>query len=91
MTGDCYDASRLLLLDTIRQFRVKGDYIAMVPNRDTLIVTGAEDADGLKAMVGLAKDAVQKPRHLWLSLASRRRRVGALDAGCCPPQLPGDS
>ena len=63
-THDNYDASRLLLFDTIRQFLVKGDYVAMVPNRDTLIVTGADDVDGLKGMVALAKDALAKPRPM---------------------------
>jgi uncharacterized protein YtpQ (UPF0354 family) len=61
-THDNYDASRLLLLDTIRQFRVKGDCVAMIPNRDTLIVTGSDDEDGLKGMLALAKDALQQPR-----------------------------
>ena len=31
---DNYDASRLVLLDLIRRHKVKGDYVAMVPNRD---------------------------------------------------------
>lgn len=62
--GDSYDASRLLCLDMIRQMKVKGDYIAMVPNRDTLIVTGSDDVDGVAGMLALAKDAVQKPRMI---------------------------
>ena len=64
VTNDNYDASRLLLVDLIRSFHVNGDHIAMVPNRDTLIVTGSDDENGIKAMVGLAKDALQKPRPL---------------------------
>ena len=63
-TNDNYDACRLLLLDTIRQFRVKGDPVAMVPNRDTLIVTGSDDVDGIKGMLALVKDALQKPRPM---------------------------
>lgn len=63
-TNDNYDASRLLLVDLIRQFNVRGDHIALVPNRDTLIVTGSEDENGIKAMVGLAKDALGKPRPI---------------------------
>ena len=58
------DAYRLLLLDSIRQMPVKGDHVAMVPNRDTLIVTGAEDEEGLKGMIALAKDALQQPRMI---------------------------
>jgi hypothetical protein len=61
-TNDGYDSSRLVLLDLIRQFQVKGDYIAMAPGREMLIVAGSEDIPGLKAMVELAKKAFEKPR-----------------------------
>jgi hypothetical protein len=64
MAKDSYDASRILHLDLIRQFRVTGAPVAMIPNRETLIVTGAEDADGLKGMLALAKDAMQQPRYI---------------------------
>jgi hypothetical protein len=83
-TNDYYDASRLLLLDTIRQLRVKGDHIAMVPNRNTLIVTGSEDADGLQGMIVLAKEALQKPRTIS-GLAFR------LEGDAWVPWLPGTS
>ncbi len=63
-TGDNYDASRLILLDAIRQLTVQGEYVAMVPNRDTLIVTGSEDHDGLAIMASLADDAFKKPRPM---------------------------
>jgi hypothetical protein len=59
--GDSYDSSRLLLLDLIRQFKVKGDPVAMVPNRNALIVTGSEDVEGLKGMLALAKEPLQQP------------------------------
>jgi hypothetical protein len=36
----------------------------MVPNPDTLIVTGSEDVDGLKGMLNLAKNALQQPRRI---------------------------
>src|SRR6202011_4912262 len=53
-TGDSYDACRLLLPSRVEQLRVTGDLIAMVPNRDSLLVTGSDDAQGLKIMVELA-------------------------------------
>ena len=59
---DGYDSSRLILLDLIRRLRVAGDFVAMVPNPDTLIVTGSEDMDGLTGMLALAKDALKQPR-----------------------------
>jgi len=62
--GDGYDSSRLTLLELIRRLRVAGDCIAMVPNPTTLIVTGSEDMDGLKGMLGLATNALQQPRPI---------------------------
>lgn len=54
--------SRLLLSNVIRQIEVKGDPVAMIPNRETLIVAGSEDAAGLAAMLLLATEALQQPR-----------------------------
>jgi uncharacterized protein YtpQ (UPF0354 family) len=61
-TNDGYDSTRLILLDLIRQFQVKGDWIAMAPGREMLIVTGSEDGAGLEAMVTLAKKTFEQPR-----------------------------
>lgn len=63
-TGDNYDASRLVLLDLIRRFPVRGDYIAMVPNRDSLLFTGSDDIEGLEAMCHFAEDSLDKPRPI---------------------------
>ena len=61
-TKDGYDSSRLILLDLIRQFQVKGDYIAMAPGREVLIVSGSEDTPGLEAIVAVTKKAFEQPR-----------------------------
>jgi uncharacterized protein YtpQ (UPF0354 family) len=61
-TNDGYDSSRLILMELIRQFQVKGDYIAMAPGREMLIVAGSEDKSGLEAMLALAKKAFEQPR-----------------------------
>ena len=63
-TGDSYDASRLLLTDIIRQFKVKGDPIAMIPNRENLVVVGSEDAEGLAGMLKMAAEALEQPRPI---------------------------
>ena len=63
MQKDSYDAARILLLDTIRGFRVRGDVVAMIPNREALLVTGSEDLDALKGMLQLATEAIQQPRR----------------------------
>lgn len=51
---DNHDSSRLFLTNMIRSLRVKGNHVAMVPNRDTLLVTGSEDDGGLAVMAGIA-------------------------------------
>lgn len=61
---DNYDATRLILLDLIRAYEVKGDTIAMVPNRDHLLLTGADDPVGLAALAALADKALESPRPL---------------------------
>jgi hypothetical protein len=61
-TNDGYDSSRLIVLELIRQFQVKGDYIAMAPGREILVVAGSEDKPGLEAMLALAKKAFEQPR-----------------------------
>jgi uncharacterized protein YtpQ (UPF0354 family) len=64
LTGDNYDASRLLLLDVIRKLEVRGDHIAMVPHRDSLLITGSDEVDGLGLMAKFAEDSFQHPRHI---------------------------
>ena len=63
-SGDNYDASRLILTDLIQQMDVDGDHVAMVPNRDTLLVTGSNDETGLQIMADLAEKALEDPRPL---------------------------
>lgn len=63
-TGDNYDASRLMMLDLIRKMPVRGDYIAMVPNRDTLAITGSEDTAGLAVLCKIAEESFEKPRPI---------------------------
>jgi hypothetical protein len=63
-TGDNYDASRLLLVDVIRTFPVRGQPVAMVPNRDTLLIAGQDDIEGLHLLATLAEEASQKPRPI---------------------------
>jgi uncharacterized protein YtpQ (UPF0354 family) len=66
--ADNYASSRILLPDAIRQLEVNGDWIAMVPNRDTLLVTGSDDADGLGMMAHIAEEAYKKPRRQGLGM-----------------------
>ena len=63
-TGDSYDSSRLLLPNLIERFEVKGDLIAMVPNRDYLLVAGSNDEQGLGVMLELTAKALDHPRPM---------------------------
>jgi hypothetical protein len=62
MVGDCYDSCRLLLPGLIERFEVQGEVIAMVPNRDTLLVGGSEDEQSLEMMLTLGRQALTEPR-----------------------------
>jgi hypothetical protein len=64
VSGDSYDASRLVVTDFIRSLEVAGDTIAMVPNREALYVCGSEDADGLAMMAKLTGENVQHERNI---------------------------
>lgn len=61
---DNYDPSRMLLIDYVRHHAVIGDPVVMVPNRDTLLLTGSDDQDGLARMVEIAESAFEHPRSL---------------------------
>jgi hypothetical protein len=64
MHGDSYDAARLLLTDSIRKLDVKGDVIAMAPNREALFIAGSDDEEALQAMVELTKKEFQHERFI---------------------------
>ncbi|HND54350.1 MAG TPA: DUF1444 family protein [Pirellulaceae bacterium] len=63
-TGDNYDACRLLLPGLIDRFEVQGELIAMTPNRDSLLITGADDDQGLELMLELTEKALEEPRPM---------------------------
>jgi hypothetical protein len=64
VSGDGYDATRLLITDFIRRLEVASDIITMVPNRDTLYVCGSDDVAGLEMMVNLTKENFQHERNI---------------------------
>jgi hypothetical protein len=61
---DNYDASRMLLTDFLRNHDLRGDPVVMVPNRDTLLLAGSDDADGLGRLVAAAEKAFDHPRSI---------------------------
>jgi len=78
---DSYDASRMVLIELITQLEVNGDPVVMAPNRETLIVTGSDDEDGLTALLSIAEDSFSRGR-LISELAFR------LKAGEWVPWIP---
>jgi len=61
---DNHDASRLVLTDMVRQCEVRGDWVALVPNRDIVLITGSDDPAGLLAIATASQDALDQPRFL---------------------------
>jgi len=73
--GGDYDAT-LLLLDSVWEngkLDVRGEIVAAVPARDFLVVTGTEDADGLRTLRAMAVNiAAKAPYRLSAKLFVRR-------------------
>jgi hypothetical protein len=61
---DNYDAARLLLPDLLRDHPVKGELVAAVPNRDTLLLTGSADLEGLARLASMTQEALEAPRPI---------------------------
>ncbi|PWT87869.1 MAG: hypothetical protein C5B54_11585 [Acidobacteria bacterium] len=62
--NDNHDASRLFLHDLLWHLDVNGDHVAAIPNRDTLLVTGSEDLEGLQKLAELCEKLIEEPRFI---------------------------
>jgi hypothetical protein len=60
--GDCFDSARLLLTDQIAALPLNGPPVALPANRDTLMITGANDLGGLYRLLEVALQALERPR-----------------------------
>ena len=82
--GDYYDSTRLILTDQISRLPVEGDPVALVSDRDTLLVTGTNDGQGLAMMIDTARQRASVPyRHV--------PHLFRLCAGEWAPWLPASS
>jgi uncharacterized protein YtpQ (UPF0354 family) len=66
VAGGGYEAS-LLLFDVLWEgikTEVRGDVVVAIPTHYLLVVTGSEDAEGIKKMKKIIKDATVKGSHL---------------------------
>lgn len=71
VTGDSYDATRLILLNELKQMELAGDPVAISPNRDALLVAGSNDEQALTALAALAAQMYEaEPRpHVPIPLS----------------------
>lgn len=60
--ADNHDIGRALMFETIRKLKVKGEPVLFLPQRDHLLVTGADDAEGLEVVAELVSDRLSLPR-----------------------------
>lgn len=67
VSGDSFDATRMLMIDRIRSLGLSGDPVAMPVTRDILFLTGSEDEDGLRMMAECAKESLDQARPIcWI-------------------------
>lgn len=53
-SGDSYDSSRMLLPEMFLKLPLKGNPVAIVQSRSSVLVTGSEDVIGLEKIAGIA-------------------------------------
>ena len=60
-----YEASFFLVdgLWSKKTFPVKGDIVVHIPARDTVLITGSEDAQGLETVAGILSQNLDKWDH----------------------------
>jgi hypothetical protein len=64
ISGDNYDAPRVLLVDLIRGMGLAGRLVAMVPDRDSALIAQEDDETALAMMLDLVEDKFNGPYGL---------------------------
>jgi len=62
--NDSFDAGRILLTEPLAGLRVRGELVAMVPDRDVLLLAGSEDVAQLRALVAVAHRRFEESNRL---------------------------
>lgn len=72
MSGDSFDATRMILLDGLSELETAGRPVALAPNRDILLVAGEGDEMALAALAAFASQMYEnEPRpHVPIPLVS---------------------
>lgn len=61
---DGYDASRILLTDMISSLPLTGAPVVMMPSAENLVLTGADDVEGLASVLNVIEPMADKPRSM---------------------------
>ncbi|MEZ0299962.1 MAG: hypothetical protein ACAI35_26195, partial [Candidatus Methylacidiphilales bacterium] len=61
---DCNSPARMVLAELIHALPVKGLPVALVPNRNYLIITGSQDIEGQKRAMEIMQEALGEPRPM---------------------------
>jgi hypothetical protein len=61
---DSHDATRLMLTDNIRKLAVKGHHLAMIPNRDLLMIADSNNEAALLEMAARTRALMDQPRFM---------------------------
>ncbi len=64
VSGDAFDATRMLMLDRVRSLELTGDPVALPVTRDSLLIAGSDDDEGLAMMAGMADSQKENPRPI---------------------------
>jgi hypothetical protein len=62
--NDSFDAGRILLTDVLAGLAVRGELVAMVPDRDVLLLAGSEDVAQLRALANVAHRRFEESNRL---------------------------
>lgn len=62
--ADSHDASRLVVAHRVEECRVKGRPLAFTPNRNTLLITGENDPEGIGEALKIVEATRQDPRPM---------------------------
>lgn len=62
--GDSYDGTRVLLTEQIRSLKLSGQPVAMPVTRDSLLIAGSDDVEGLTMMLTVAEKKQGEARPL---------------------------
>jgi len=88
VSGDCYDASRILLTDRIRATNLLGEPVAMMPNRNLMLLTGTDDDFGLQAMTRIAESTLREEPRPMSGIALRLAADNAWEVWMPEPSHP---